>query len=240
MPTTTTAVDVTLVSGPTSPGTVDDWELYFARRALAKLKSALGKERILELFKQDLAASNEILAQWVAASDGTVQPARTHLSVQGLTATEFLQYAHKIMADADEPRLYASHPEHFAFTSSEGGRVRVVENLGHLISDTHITFVDESQAVEEPAADYPHRMVANLALPDGTPFGHALHQFRDTETGFDASLAIYFPSAAPEEFIESHRRHLAVEYANWFIHAGNALGRSYTSVVPVVIPGVDS
>ena len=44
MTATTETTDITVVSGPTSPGTASDWQLFFARRALATLKARLGLE----------------------------------------------------------------------------------------------------------------------------------------------------------------------------------------------------
>ena len=78
-------------------------------------------------------------------------------------------------------------------------------------------------------------MAGNLTLPDGTIIGHALHQFQETETGFDALLAIYFPAAAPEDLIEGHRQHLAVEFTNWITAAGISHGRTSHSPVPVAV-----
>ena len=75
--------------------------------------------------------------------------------------------------------------------------------------------------------------------PDGTTIGHALHQFRETTDGFDALLAIYFPAAAPEEFIEGHRQHLAVEFTNWITGAAESLGRTSNSPVPLVVIGTE-
>jgi hypothetical protein len=57
--------------------------------------------------------------------------------------------------------------------------------------------------------------------------------------GFDALLAIYFPGAAPEEFIEGHRQHLAVEFTNWITTAAESLGRTSNSPVPFVVTGTN-
>ena len=57
MTATTETTGITVVSGPTSPGTASDWELFFARRALATLKARLGLEGLLDLLQPDLAAS---------------------------------------------------------------------------------------------------------------------------------------------------------------------------------------
>jgi hypothetical protein len=82
-------------------------------------------------------------------------------------------------------------------------------------------------------------MVGTVALANGTTIGHGLHQFREATDGFDALLAIYFPAAAPEEFIEGHRQHLAVEFTNWIVSAAESLGRTSNSPVPLVVTGTE-
>ena len=134
--------------------------------------------------------------------------------------------------EGDEDKARASYP-------AESHVVRVVENLGRYISDFYITFTSEDQAVAELAPGYPTRMAGTVALADGTTIGHALHQFRETTDGFDALLAIYFPAATPEEFIEGHRQHLAVEFTNWITGAGESLGRTSNSPVPPVVTGTE-
>jgi hypothetical protein len=54
---TSGTIDIAVAAGPTSPGTTADWELFFARRALANLKSRLGQQALLELLEPDTAAS---------------------------------------------------------------------------------------------------------------------------------------------------------------------------------------
>ena len=49
MTATTDTTDLTIVSGPTSPGTAPEWELFFARRALATLKARLGRQGLMDL-----------------------------------------------------------------------------------------------------------------------------------------------------------------------------------------------
>ena len=138
--------------------------------------------------------------------------------------------------DAEAARsILAAQPEHFVLVEAGDGPnhvVRVVENLGGYISDFYITFTGEDQAVAELAPDYPTRMVGTVTLADGTTIGHALHQFRDTTDGFDALLAIYFPAAAPEEFIEGHCQHLAVEFTNWIVGEVSELDTLVSHDVP--------
>jgi hypothetical protein len=226
MTATTETTDITIVSGPTSSGTASDWELFFARRALATLKARLGRQGLLDLLQPDLAASAKTLTACAASSDGQWRPAVTQLHA------EVLAYFHSIFDDS--PQLVAAHPEHFVLASTDGGH-QVVENLGPYITDFRIAYISEDQTIGELVPDYPIRLAGTVALPDGTLIGHALHQFRDTGTGFDALLVIYFPAAAPDDLIEGHRQHLAVEFTNWITAAGLSLGRTSHSPVPPVV-----
>jgi len=226
--------EVVVASGPTSRGSVSEWELYFARRALAKLKARLGTQGMLDLLAPDIDAGNTALSEWAAASDGKWNPAVTALRVSGLSANDFLSHLESIFHD--RPKMLAVQPEHFVVGVSEG-RMEVAENLGPHIAHFDIRFTDEVQAVGELLPDHPIRMVGNVALRDGTLIAHLLHQFRNTDTGFDAVLGIYFPQATPEEVIEGHRQHLAVEFTNWIIGAAESLGLATDSPVPVVADG---
>lgn len=56
-------------------------------------------------------------------------------------------------------------------------------------------------------------MSSNLLLADGTVVGRALIQFGDTADGFTANLTIYLPVTCPDEVLDHHLRHYAVEQA---------------------------
>lgn len=214
---------VAVASGPTAGGAVNDWELHFARRALAKLKARLGHEAMVELLAADIDAGNRALRDWSAASEGRWKVAETRLRVSGLSAEEFHAYFESIFDD--RPRMLAAQPEHFAMGLADGV-MEVLENLGPHIAHFYIRFTGEDQAAGELLPDHPMRMVGNAALADGTVIAHLLHQLRDTDAGFDAVLGIYFPEATPAEVIEGHRQHLAVEFTNWITGAAESLGRT--------------
>lgn len=225
-------IDVTVVSGPTSPGNVSDWELFFARRALAKLKSRLGQQGLLDLLAPDIDAATETMKAWVDESEGKWRPAEIRMRASGLSSAEFLAYFHSM----DEPKMLAAQPEHFVVKVLDGA-YDGVENMGPNITRFDLHLASEDQAVDELLADHPTRMVGYATIPDGTVAVHLLHQFRDTDDGFDVVLGVYFPAAAPEELIEAHRQHLAVEFTNWIIAAGESLGRHSSAPVPLVAPG---
>ena len=70
-----------------------------------------------------------------------------------------------------------------------------------------------------PEADFPFKKITNLLLDDDTVIGRVLSQFGDTDDGFTASLTVYLPVSCPDEVLEHHRRHFAVEFRNWFTAA---------------------
>ena len=91
---TSETIDIAVTAGPTSPGTTADWELFFARRALAKLKSQLGQQALLELLEPDTAASARTLKAWADSSHGQWRPALTQLQVRGISAEDFVLVLH--------------------------------------------------------------------------------------------------------------------------------------------------
>lgn len=209
-------------SGPVAGGTAAQYELFFARRALAMLKSRLGRERLIDLLRPDTDQTEARFAEWVAESNGQYRLAAAHIRVSGLSIEEFLAYFESIRRE--EPKMLAAHPEHFVIGFTEGG-FDVIENIGPFISHFNVHFTGEEEAIDELLPDHPFRMVGHSTMADGSVESHILHEFRDTGDGFEGRLALYFPSAMPEEIIEGHRQHLVVEFTNWIAAAAAALGR---------------
>lgn len=209
-----------IASGPTESGTKDDFELAFARRALALLKARLGRQGLEDLLASDTEAGNAYLREMANRSDGQWKPATTDITVRGLSTAQFLGWFHDNLGDMSA--MQAAEPEHFVVTANEDGTSSVVENIGPHVASFTITFTGEEEAAGELLPDYPIRMVGHAQLGDGTVTMRVLHQFKDTDTGLDAHLTIFFPAACPEELFEQHRQHLAVEFGNWLTAAASA------------------
>ncbi|MFF5165736.1 hypothetical protein ACFY25_08640 [[Kitasatospora] papulosa] len=64
---------VTLTSGPAGPGSIDDFELFYARRALHRFRARLGRQGLLDLLAADIEEGNALLRESARASDGTFQ-----------------------------------------------------------------------------------------------------------------------------------------------------------------------
>ncbi|OON72176.1 hypothetical protein [Streptomyces tsukubensis] len=219
---------VTLVSGPTGPGGIDDFELFYARRALDRFRARLGRQGLLDLLAADMEEGNAFLRESARASDGNFTGGTTVLAARGITSGEFLAWMDKTFA-GDEKPLLAAHPEHYVMAPGADGAFNVVENIGPYVcsffmggwgTDAMAWAADADELL--PESEFPHKMSSNLFLGDGAVVGRALTQFGDTTDGFTASLTVYVPSLCPEVVLEHHLRHYAVEFRNWIIAAAAA------------------
>lgn len=227
---TSRPVAVTLVSGPAGAGSVDDFELFYARRALDRFRARLGRQGLLDLLAADIEEGNAFLRESARASAGGFTGGTTVLATRGLTSGAFLAWMDRAFA-ADEHALLAAHPEHYVMAPEADGSFNVVENIGpHVCSffmggwgtDAMAWAVDADELL--PESESPHKMSSNLFLADGTIVGRALTQFGDTPDGFTAHLTVYVPTSAPRDVLKHHLRHYAVEFRNWIVAAATAQG----------------
>ncbi|MFJ4340651.1 hypothetical protein [Streptomyces sp. NPDC088915] len=224
---TSRPVTVTLASGPAGTGSIDDFELFYARRAVDRFRTLLGRRGMLDLLAADIEEGNAFLRENALASGGVFKGGTTVLAAQGLTSGEFLAWMDRAFA-GDEKPLLAAHPEHYVMGTDEIG-ARVVENIGPHVASFYMggwgtDALDWAEDADEllPEAEFPRKMSSNLFLADGTVVGRALIQFGDTADGFTAHLTVYFPVTCPEEVLDHHLRHYAVEFRNWIVAAAAA------------------
>ena len=221
-------VTVTLVSGPTGAGSIDDLELFYARRALDRFRTRLGRQGLLDLLAADIEEGNAFLRECALTSQGSFKSGTTVLAAQGLDAATFLAWMDGAFAGDDESVLLAAHPEHYAMGTEAIG-ARVVENIGPHVCSFYMggwgtdamAWADDAEELL-PESEFPRKMSSNLFLADGTVVGRALIQFGDTADGFTANLTVYFPVTCPDDVLEHHLRHYAVEFRNWIVAAAAA------------------
>ncbi|MFJ1901636.1 hypothetical protein [Streptomyces sp. NPDC088115] len=213
---------VTLASGPAGGGNIDDFELFYARRALRRFRERLGRQGLLDLLAEDIDKGEAFLRENARLSEGTFNCGTTVLATRGTSAGEFVAWMDK--AFADENVLLDAQPEHYVMVGQPDGAVHIVENVGpHVCSFYLGSWSDEAMAwaadAEErlPEAEFPYKKATNLYLADGTVVGRVLIQFGDTGEGFTSSLTVYLPTSCPEAVLEHHLRHFAVEFRNWIV-----------------------
>lgn len=106
---TSPPVTVTLESGPVGAGSIDDFELFYARRALDRFRTKLGRQGLLDLLAEDIEEGNAFLRESARTSGGDFKAGTTVLAAQGLSSGAFLAWMDKAFA-GDERALLASHP----------------------------------------------------------------------------------------------------------------------------------
>lgn len=219
------------LAGENHDGSIEQFEVVAARRALALLKGNLGRERLLELLQHEIAAGSAFLREHVARSGGHETTGTTRLLAHGITAGHFTGWL--AQAFGREDVLLAGHPEHYSIHAA-GGRVNIVETLGEHVCSFFMREWDESAT---PAAELPtpdddatHGRRSRLVLEDGTIVGSITNSFSEEEDGFTARLSVTLPATCGPQVIEHHLQHFAVEFRNWILRAAaEQSGRSKPS-----------
>ncbi|GAA2332998.1 hypothetical protein GCM10010431_65060 [Streptomyces kunmingensis] len=117
---TSPAVTVTLAAGPTG-GSIDDFELFYARRALDRFRTLLGRQGLLDLLAADIEEGNAFLRECARTSDGEFHAGTTVLEARGMSSAEFLDWMDGAFKSDDERPLLAAHPEHYVMGADDIG-----------------------------------------------------------------------------------------------------------------------
>ena len=62
---------------------------------------------------------------------------------------------------------------------------------------------------------YPVFFGAELVDGDELRVGYTMHQARDAADGMHLHMRTLLPEAAPQELVDRHLRHFAIEFTNW-------------------------
>lgn len=148
-----------------------------------------------------------------------------------MKAGEFLGWFGRINRQGNLAALLAANPEHYLvrpFIKDGRKYQELTETMGMYGEPLHcILEFPQSVPGAEQVLDgsCPYSMIATAVLAaNGERIGiRAMYQFRDTEDGFEAKLLIQFPDHAPEELVQGHKMHLAIEFNNWIEAARQSL-----------------
>lgn len=218
------------VHGTADQSTLDAWELRQARIALALLKEKLGHEAIVELLAPEIAASDERFREYAAASNGEWGPlVESTFRVRGLTPAQFMTWFAEHLVD--EPAMIAANPDHYEIRNDVGV---ITETMGGLpvrfqmhVGQTKEFMKDSAAALANLRSDAKSRPTDNpghSTLMDGvTPVARAVKMdFDDLDDGFQMTMGLRFPAAAPEAYRVDHLRHYAIEFSRWLTMAYEA------------------
>lgn len=210
--------------GEDTDDSIDGFELFSARRALGLLKGKLGREYLVELLRDEIAAGDAFLRTNVERSGGQETTGTTRLRAHGITAAQFTGWlAH---AFGREDVMLAGHPEHYSIHAEPGRAVNIVETLGEYVCSFFMREWDDSVVVEETLPSgttaKPAGRRSQMLLEDGTVVGSIANAFNEEPDGFTAILSVTLPVTCGPDVIQQHLEHFAVEFRTWILRAAAA------------------
>ena len=171
----------------------------------------------MRAFYQDSFQSSDDL--WKSLPFGQDKPMRSshcHVSAEGITLTDYLKVMQKMQQD--ENVLLMAHPEHFKTIVTDSDIIGI-EPFGMYGTPTlvHVNICDWTELGEQIRGDrledYPMVSTGRAYLLDGvTEINTPFHQMKPTENGFEGELAVYWPEGVPDEVVDGHSLHLAMEF----------------------------
>ena len=210
------------LDGEETDATIDGYELFAARRALALLKNKLGRDRTLDLLADEIAAGAAFLRDHLSRSAGEEATGATTLRAHGISAREFTGWL--ALAFAREDVMLAGNPEHYSIHAEPGAHVNIVETLGDQVCSFFMRPYDESAIVDQAlAGGKPAGRRSQILLPDGTVIGSIANAFDEEEDGFTVRLSVTLPATCAPDVLEQHLEHFAVEFRTWILRAADEL-----------------
>lgn len=194
-------------------------ELERAYEALKVLRTRVGNEGISQALKSDTDEMEKVfLDAYEKSPKGEYVKAAVEVEVEGVSAQDWTQYFLSLCMSKDEDVIQDKpNPEHYLIDAN-AGRSIVIETVGYS-KPALFTLRRDPDFSKAPEALDEDTVAANLSFGetvDGRDLGWvAFHQFKNTQKGMLAKLAIYFPSAVDEAIVEGQKVHLAIEFKNW-------------------------
>ncbi len=189
------------------------------RTLLAATKERLGREKILDLYHDQLLQADHmwhtIAAQSPARAE--LQTAYVEVRTENISLYQFLMANRKV---ARKNNLYLPsmiHPEHYYFLADKGEQI-IVETFGQYGCPTYMRLIPATDGYR-PApidADTTFTMTGytHLMHDDSDTKLIGMHQFKDKGDGMEVRLGVFLPKAAPREIAEGHKWHLMIEFNN--------------------------
>lgn len=196
-----------------SAGEIDSLPPEKVRSILLSNKLRIGKDELNRLYAEQYRQADEMWSEILAKSDGdySKKAARAHIIVTGLTFSKYM----KIIASAIKIRkfLLAMHPDHIDATMTS-----VTEIMGMYGKPTQMIGKLKEPAPALINKEHNLRLIGASFLTSSPDKKNAvaMHQVKKIKGGIDMLAGAYFPSATPQELVDGHSIHMAVEISNAF------------------------
>jgi hypothetical protein len=184
-----------------------------AHRVSTAVRQSFSVDDITDLYQEQIRASDHM---WKQANNAPIgAPLRASLAdvtVTGITIDEFRDHA----ADPDLlERTYAQlNPDHYFCCQSDAG-MHGMETFGMYGGPTEV-YITTDPTISAPIVVEPDYSLLTAGYTrlasDGTDVNIlALHQIKSLPDGFAVKLGAFFPPHTPNEVVDGHRVHMAIE-----------------------------
>lgn len=202
---------------------IHSWEnlnLEDMQKCLAETKERLGREKILDLYKEELKKGDHMwrdIAQ-KSATKSHLKPGIVEVETHGITLEQFMLF-NKMLEDKDNLYLPSTvHPEHYYFKTTDSKGQIIVERFGQYKYPVYLSLeTGKDNYLPTPLdKDTTFLMtgVTRLMSDKSDTKIVGMHQFKHSKDGLKVKLGVFLPEAAPDEMIEGHQWHLMVEFNN--------------------------
>lgn len=192
------------------------------QKQLAEKKLKYTYDEMLRLLRFKLRMCNLMMNIGVTLSGNKRKFAVTEISMDGISAEEVTHGLDILMleqsAENNKVNLWAC-PDHYVLRPGADSSLEVIETCGSapFPMQFFIKYGDETGLQTPRDLSYPYQSAGVAYSKSGKLIGGVRHQFRDTDTGFEARLVVEFPAILPTPILKAHQMHLACEFSHWFL-----------------------
>ncbi|MFC2662377.1 MAG: hypothetical protein ACFNYI_04425 [Eubacterium sp.] len=179
-------------------------------------RAGLDDETVRRQYRDAFRKSEQYWKDHPFAQNLSMRKSYCHMTIRGIFLKEYMESMKEMTYDAK--LLLRSHPEHMnAIETAE--HIIGIEPFGTYGTPTLciVQRCDVSEMGPQIQADsdtgFPIKTTGKAYLLDGkTEINSPFHQYRETADGLEAKLAVYWPENVPDEIVEGHSLHLAMEF----------------------------
>lgn len=186
------------------------------REILLNNKLRIGKDGLNKLYHEQYRQADQMWHDIAVKSNGdySQKVARAHLIVSGLSGHRWFKLIKSSLRL--KKFLLNMHPDHIDASLSN-----VTEIMGMYGMPTEMKATLKAKAPEPVAEDHNLRLIGASYLTSNPNLVNAIamHQAKTIKGGLDLLAGAYFPSATPQELVDGHSLHMAVEFSNAFLQA---------------------
>lgn len=187
---------------------------------LAQYKMNLSEEKMRAILDKDLRFIALFTGLAVRLFGRKRKISVAEIEVDFCNANKFRElYDDMMLNNSIENRLSClrANPDHYLLKGVGPTSQEVIELTGgiSLPSRFVIEYNDFNGLVSEQEEEYPLQAAGASYLKKGICIGAVRHQVKNTEKGCKIKLSVEFPAFLPRRNIETHEKHLAIEFYNW-------------------------